>query len=100
MNFSPMEAVADAVLFEGYILYPYRPSAIKNRQRWNFGTLYPRCFAEAQLPQERWKFSAEILLEATEDMRLGARVRFLQLSSHQATNTGRAGKKGLPGRGQ
>ena len=79
MNFSPMEAVADAVLFEGYILYPYRPSAIKNRQRWNFGTLYPRAFAEAQGPPERWQFRAEILMEATERTRLSARVRFLQL---------------------
>ena len=59
MNFSSMEAVADAVLFEGYILYPYRPSAIKNRQRWNFGTLYPQSFAEAQTPHERWQFRAE-----------------------------------------
>ena len=79
MNFSSMEAVADAVLFEGYMLYPYRPSAIKNRQRWNFGTLYPRSFAEAQTPQERWQFRAEILLEANEQTRLSARVRFLQL---------------------
>jgi hypothetical protein len=79
MSFDTMEAVADAVLFEGYILYPYRPSAIKNRQRWNFGTLYPRSFAELQRPQERWRFRAEILLEAKETAKLNARVRFLQL---------------------
>ncbi|HEY4358532.1 MAG TPA: hypothetical protein VGN16_22490 [Acidobacteriaceae bacterium] len=79
MNFSTMEAVADAVLFEGYILYPYRPSAIKNRQRWNFGTLYPRLFAEAQSPPERWRFRAQIMLQADADARLSARLRFLQL---------------------
>lgn len=79
MNFSSIEAVADAVLFEGYMLYPYRPSAIKNRQRWNFGTLYPRDFAEAQAPRERWQFRTEILLEATAHTRLSARIRFLQL---------------------
>jgi hypothetical protein len=81
MNFKPIEAVADAVLFEGYILYPYRPSAIKNRQRWNFGTLYPQSFAEAQTPQERWRFRTEILLEADEDTKLSARIRFLQLTA-------------------
>jgi hypothetical protein len=80
-GFQSIEAVADAVLFEGYMLYPYRPSAIKNRQRWNFGTLYPRAFAEAQTPQERWRFRAEILLEADERTRLSARVRFLQLGA-------------------
>jgi len=35
------EAVAKAVLYEGYILYPYRPSSVKNQQRWNFGVVYP-----------------------------------------------------------
>ncbi len=81
MNFTSIEAVADAVLFEGYMLYPYRPSAIKNRQRWNFGTLYPRQFAEIQSPPERWKFSAEVLLQADEQTMLSARVRFLQLTA-------------------
>jgi hypothetical protein len=81
MDFTPIEAVADAVLFEGYILYPYRPSAIKNRQRWNFGTLYPRTFAEAQSPNERWQFKAQILLTASAATKLFARVRFLQLVS-------------------
>jgi hypothetical protein len=79
MNFAPIEAVADAVLFEGYILYPYRPSAIKNRQRWNFGTLYPKTFAEAQSPQERSQFRAEVLLHASDASLVSVRVRFLQL---------------------
>jgi hypothetical protein len=80
MNFTSVEAVANAVLFEGYILYPYRPSAIKNRQRWNFGTLYPRGFAETLRPPERWRFAAQILIEASEQTRLTARVRFVQLA--------------------
>jgi hypothetical protein len=36
--------VADAVLFEGYLLYPYRASAQKNRLRWQFGVLVPPSF--------------------------------------------------------
>jgi hypothetical protein len=79
MNFEALEAIANAVLFEGYVLYPYRPSAIKNRQRWNFGTLYPRSFAQAQMPEERWRFSAQVLIEAGQQTRLSACVRFLQL---------------------
>lgn len=81
MNFTSIESIANAVLFEGYILYPYRPSSLKNRQRWNFGTLYPRAFAEAQSPEERWKFHTEILFEASRETRLHARVRFLQLTA-------------------
>ncbi len=33
--------VADAVLYEGYLLYPYRASSDKNRTRWQFGVLGP-----------------------------------------------------------
>jgi hypothetical protein len=35
-------AVADAVLYEGYLLYPYRASSSKNQSRWQFGVLGPR----------------------------------------------------------
>jgi hypothetical protein len=31
--------IADAILFEGYVLYPYRASAQKNQARWQFGVL-------------------------------------------------------------
>jgi hypothetical protein len=34
-------AIADAVLYEGYLLYPYRASAGKNQCRWQFGVLGP-----------------------------------------------------------
>ena len=33
--------IADAVLYEGYILWPYRRSATKNQRRWTFGGAYP-----------------------------------------------------------
>jgi hypothetical protein len=79
MNFAPVEDIADAVLYEGYILYPYRASSIKNQQRWNFGTLFPRDFAEAQNPNESWSFHTEVLLKAEPETRIDARVRFLQL---------------------
>ncbi len=36
-----VRSIADAVLYEGYMLYPYRPSSVKNRQRWTFGGLFP-----------------------------------------------------------
>jgi hypothetical protein len=41
MPFTALEKVANAVLYEGYLLYPYRKTAIKNQKRWHFGTLSP-----------------------------------------------------------
>jgi hypothetical protein len=79
MNFASVEKIADAVLYEGYMLYPYRPSAIKNRQRWNFGTLYPRAFAQSLEPSDAWRFQAEVLIEGSPESVVEARVRFLHL---------------------
>ena len=53
MNFATVEKIANAVLYEGYILYPYRPSSTKNRQRWNFGTLYPQPLLRRSIPGSR-----------------------------------------------
>ena len=33
--------IANAIAYEGYTLYPYRPSSLKSRVRWNFGGVYP-----------------------------------------------------------
>lgn len=76
-----IERLTRAVLYEGYTLYPYRPSSIKNRQRWNFGVLYPRSWAEAQKGSDRWFFRAEILAQAREDAEIGITARFLHLAS-------------------
>jgi hypothetical protein len=79
MNFDGAEKIAAAILYEGYILYPYRPTAIKNRQRWNFGTLYPRVYAQAQRPEEPFRLVAECLVASEETAILDVRLRFLQL---------------------
>jgi hypothetical protein len=79
MNFAAVEKIAAAILYEGYILYPYRPTAIKNRQRWNFGTLYPRVYAQAQRPEEPYRLVAECLVAADTEATLDVRLRFLQL---------------------
>jgi hypothetical protein len=83
MNFDGAEKIAAAILYEGYILYPYRPTAIKNRQRWNFGTLYPRVYAQAQRPEEPFRLVAECLVVADDTASLDVRLRFLQLVRQQ-----------------
>lgn len=79
-------AVADAVLYEGYLLYPYRRSSGKNRVRWQFGVLAPRGWVEARGPvketvagsADAWRQRTECLLEAKSSARLWVRLRFLQ----------------------
>ena len=75
--------VANAVLYEGYMLYPYRPSAIKNRQRWCFGILYPPDYFEVRSGTERSRMQTECLLEATGDGHVAIELRFLQLMARQ-----------------
>ncbi len=78
MNRPLVDQIADAVLYEGYLLYPYRPS-VKNRQRWTFGGLYPRSYSEAQAGTDPWMSQTECLVQTGEGARLSVRVRFLHL---------------------
>ncbi len=79
MNLDGVEKVADAVLYEGYMLYPYRPSAVKNRQRWNFGVLCPPAYCELQKGSEASMMQTEVLLRGSASTRLTVKVRFLQI---------------------
>lgn len=88
--FRPALAVADAIVYEGYLLYPYRRSSIKNRLRWQFGVLTPRSWAEGRGladtgvagSAEGWWQQTECLLEPVgSGAEVDCRVRFLQLLS-------------------
>jgi hypothetical protein len=79
MNLDRVEKIAEAVLYEGYMLYPYRSSAVKNQQRWNFGVLCPRNYSESQNGTEAWSMQTECLLQGDSNMRLNVKIRFLQL---------------------
>ena len=70
--------VADAVLYEGYLLYPYRASAAKNQIRWQWGVLMPSAYAAAGHGEHASSHS-EFLLEPGTDPVLHIRLRFLQL---------------------
>lgn len=79
MNFESVEKIAAAILYEGYILYPYRPTAVKNRQRWNFGTLYPQLYADAQRPAETFRLVAECLALTNDEAAFDVKIHALQL---------------------
>lgn len=77
MNFAEAEKIATAVLYEGYMLYPYRATSLKNQQRWNFGTLYPPQFEEVRAGHESSSMHVECLLAGDEADSLEVRLRFL-----------------------
>ncbi|MEO7167085.1 MAG: hypothetical protein ABI787_02825 [Spartobacteria bacterium] len=78
MNPALVEKVVNAVLYEGYILYPYRASSKKNRERFTFGRVYPEDYSIAQKGAEPCLMQTECLVRnESKDARLKVSVRFL-----------------------
>lgn len=88
--FERAERVADAVLWEGYVLYPYRASAAKNQVRWQYGVLTPRRYSDHD-GFERWSMQTECLLEFGLEATVDLRLRYLQVQTRtveRATDAG------------
>ncbi|WP_397448603.1 hypothetical protein [Pseudomonas sp. NA-150] len=77
MNMTQLQPVVDAVLYEGYVLYPYRSTSAKNRQRWTFGGIYPKVYYDATEGAEPWHMQTQCLVQGHLGTRLEVRVRFL-----------------------
>ena len=78
MNLDAVRRIADAVLYEGYILYPYRASAAKNRSRWQFGVVMAPGYAAAD-PSESSVTQTECVLEHSGQPAVRVILRFLQV---------------------
>jgi hypothetical protein len=74
-----VDRIANAVLYEGYMLYPYRPSAVKNRRRFNFGVLAPPAYCATQSGTESSIMRTECLVGGGAGSTVDVRVRFLQV---------------------
>jgi hypothetical protein len=83
MSLDDVRRIADAVLYEGYILYPYRASAQKNRSRWQFGVLMPPGYAAAD-PSENAMTQAECVFEYSGQPTVEVTARFLQVQRRRA----------------
>src|SRR5438552_1779398 len=77
MNTASVEQIASAVLYEGYILYPYRASALKNQCRWTIGGLVPASCGAAVDGSEPCVMQTQCLVQADEESTLVVSVRFL-----------------------
>ncbi|MGI8509511.1 MAG: hypothetical protein ACR2MQ_09315 [Gemmatimonadaceae bacterium] len=72
-------AIARAVLYEGYILWPYRRSALKNQQRWTFGGVFPESWSSTSGTNDVSERSATVLVEGAGDAAIDVRIRFLHI---------------------
>jgi hypothetical protein len=86
VNFESARSMGDAVMYEGYILYPYRASSQKNQSRWQFGVVMSPGYAAVD-PSERAFTQTECVLEHNGQPDLEIIIRFLQV---QRRTTGQA----------
>jgi len=77
----PTRAIADAVLYEGYALWPYRRSALKNQRRWTFGGVYPPAHTAAH-PDDACLMRAQVRCD--DPRTVDVTVRFLHVVAREA----------------
>ncbi|WP_074304695.1 hypothetical protein [Singulisphaera sp. GP187] len=78
MNQCLVDRLVNALLYEGYLLYPYRPS-VKNRQRWSFGGLYPPSYTADRPGADASTMQTQCLVRGSPSTLLTVSVRFLHL---------------------
>jgi hypothetical protein len=88
MNADRVEKIANAVLYEGYLLYPYRSSAVKNQQRFNFGVLCPRRHCEQNPGSDACEMQTECLVRGSAVTTIEIKTRFLQLIEREGRQEG------------
>lgn len=77
-----VEKIAAAVLYEGYLLWPYRRSAQKNQKRWTLGGVYPRAYSEAGAEDDPWLMQTQCLVNGRSPS-ISVKVRFLHVVERQ-----------------
>jgi hypothetical protein len=78
--FDAARGIANAILYEGYLLYPYTASASKNKMRWQFGVVVPKAY-EAAGTLERGEQHTEFVVDVTETTRIQGLLRFLHVDA-------------------
>jgi hypothetical protein len=80
-----LRRIADAVLYEGYVLWPYRKSALKNQRRWTFGGVYPPAHSAVH-PDDPAQMQAQVLVRGRPAVEASA--RFLHVVERQVLRDG------------
>lgn len=75
----PVRQIAYSVLYEGYLLWPYRRSAPNSQQRWAFGGVFPQPYSTDRSADDPWQMQTQCLLEASPETTVDVEVRFLHM---------------------
>ena len=70
----PVRVIADAVLYGGYVVWPYTRAALKNQQRFTWGGVYPKGW-----PRDRSNLVVQCLVEGDGQPVVDVRARFLHV---------------------
>jgi hydrogenase maturation protease len=87
----PVAKITKTCLYEGYLLWPYRRSALKNAKRWTFGCVYPRSCAAALGEPDRTV--TEVLFRGPPGAAVRVRLRFLHVVARQVLGHGPGGPR-------
>jgi hypothetical protein len=91
VSLDDVREIADAVLYEGYLLYPYRASSSKNRSRWQFGVLGPPTASTGSYSEDPGLAMQCLLRPRAPIATLSVRLRFLQLQLREIQRRSAAG---------
>jgi hypothetical protein len=92
----PVDKIAATVLYEGYVLWPYRRSAQKNQRRWTFGGVYPRAYSEAEGGNDPWLMQTECLVVGESPV-VEVKVRFLHVVERKVGRYAKTGGRTVGG---
>ncbi|MBV8489645.1 MAG: hypothetical protein JO199_03870 [Candidatus Eremiobacteraeota bacterium] len=81
-----VERIAQSVLYEGFLLWPYQSRKHDDRQRFTIGGLYPRTYARHSNDRSEASFDCLVEGSATE---IDVEVHFLHAIRRQVTECGR-----------
>ncbi|MFH8370214.1 hypothetical protein [Streptomyces sp. NPDC018031] len=83
-----VDRIARTCLYEGYLLWPYRRSALKNTQRWTFGGVFPAGPCAERLGEPHTA-AAQVLLETGDGpCEVSLRLRFLHVVDRTVVRDG------------
>src|SRR5689334_10962657 len=78
MSRTDLGRLIDVLLYEGYSLFPYRAEALKNQERWTFGSVYPRSFSQRLSGTYPCQVQTECLIEGERGAVVESTLTFLQ----------------------
>jgi hypothetical protein len=91
-----IDTLVRTLLYEGYLLYPYRADAVKNRKRFTWGALLPPAYCARSAGTDGHSLQTECLVESSAPAMVRVHVRFLRLMSRDVSRSSKDACATLP----